>query len=126
MRSRIANRTLTATTTTGRSTDAGVDAMPAPPRQQRSLATSVAQSHCRANLAHRLARDGAGPLGPDLDDPVHLLRVREIRLGALAPRLLLALDRLDHRLLAVQAADAGGGAAFDNPVLRLGIRVDEV
>ena len=83
----------------------------------------VGKPHRVAHLAHRLARDGACPLGADLDDPVHALRVREVLLGALAPRCLLANDRLDHRLLAVEAADRRAGAAGDDPGLGLLVRV---
>ena len=51
---------------------------------------SVAEAHRLAHVLHRLARDRARPLGADLDDPVHPLRVGQVRLGALAPRRLLA------------------------------------
>src|SRR5205814_1063593 len=87
---------------------------------------SVDEAHRLAHVAHGLARHRAGPLGAHLDDPVHLLRVAEVGLGPLAPRLLLLLDRLDHRLLAVEAADARGGAALPRPILGGRVGVDEV
>src|SRR6185295_19831073 len=58
----------------------------------------VGEPHRRAHVAHRLARHRARPLGADLDDPVHPLRVGQVRRGALPPRLLLGDDRVDQRL----------------------------
>jgi hypothetical protein len=76
-------------------------------RLQGSGVASVVQAHGFAHVLHRLAGHRARALGAHLDDPVHLLRVgRQLR-GAFAPGLLLLDDGVDHRLLAVQAADAG-------------------
>src|SRR5882757_3274562 len=75
-------------------------------RADASRAVLIGESHDVADVLHRLARDGTRALGAHLDDPVHLLRIGQVLLGTLAPRLLLAQDGVDHGLLAVQAADA--------------------
>ena len=67
---------------------------------------SVGQAHRRAHITHRLARHGARSFSADLDDPVHLLGVGQVALGAFTPGLLFLHDGVDHRLLAVQAANA--------------------
>src|SRR6218665_2436794 len=87
---------------------------------------SIGQAHGRADFAQRLARHRARALGRDLDDPLHLLRIRQVFVRPLAPWRLLARDRLDQRLLAVEAADAGGRAALGGPGTRAAVRVELV
>ena len=64
------------------------------------------------SLRHARARRAA--VGHDI---AHQLGIVQIPLGALAQRRLLAQHRVDHRLLALQAADSGGAAAVLHPLL---------
>src|SRR3982751_5363480 len=63
----------------------------------------VIQSHRFAHVAHGVLRELARALAAVRHDVAHERRIIEVTLRTLANRLLLANDRLDHRLLAVEA-----------------------
>src|SRR6476469_3595389 len=95
----------------------------------RSSAAStlvITQAHRLADVAHRFLGELARALAAVGDDVANERRVVEIALRTLANRRLLADDRVDDRLLAFEAADAGGRAASDHPVAGLVRRVDLV
>src|SRR5690349_25099138 len=79
----------------------------------------IIESHRLADVAHRLFGKLARALAAVGDDVAHERRIVEIALRALADRLLLANDRVDHRLLAFEAADPGGRAALPYPLARV-------
>src|SRR5512146_3000791 len=93
----------------------------------RSRAASplvIAQSHRLAHVAHRLLGELSRALAAIGNDVAHERRIVEKALRALADRLLLADDRVDHRLLALEATDPRSRATLPHPVARLLIRVD--
>ena len=57
---------------------------------------------------------------------LHQRRIVEVGLRALADRRQLAVDRVDHRLLAFEAADARRGAALLHPFLAFRVGIDLV
>src|SRR5580704_16239576 len=82
-----------------------------------ALALSVgAQMHGASDFVERLARDLARLVGALGDDSAHQLRVVLELLGAPAHGADLFDDPVDHRLLAVQAADACGAATLVHPL----------
>ena len=73
----------------------------------------IAEAHGRAHVAHRFLGQLARALAAVGDDVAHQCRVVHVFLRALVQRRLLLDDRVDHRLLAFQAADARRRAALD-------------
>src|SRR5450631_2701642 len=90
-----------------------------------AIATTLLTSSSRVTEAHGVAHVAHGFLGELArlltavgDDRPHQRWIVEVLLRALVERQLLGDDGVDHRLLAFEAADAGGGAAFLHPVAR--------
>src|SRR6185503_4426312 len=72
-----------------------------------SSISALAQAHGLAYFVHRVPRHRARGLAALGHRRAHRLGVGLDLLGALAYRRQLLQHRVDHRLLAVQAADAG-------------------
>src|SRR5439155_1620561 len=83
-----------------------------------SISTAAINKYSAASSSCFL-RELAGALATVGDDVAHERRIVEILLRAFVDRLLLADDRVDHRLLALETADACGRASLDDPILRL-------
>src|SRR5579872_6769221 len=92
-------------------------------RSREASRLVIRKAHGFAHVAHRLLGELARALAAVGDDVAHERRIVDVALRALADRLLLANDRVDHRLLAFETADAGGRAALPHPIARLLIRV---
>src|SRR5512147_2913572 len=88
--------------------------------------SGVIEAHRVADVAHRLLGQLARTLAAVRDDVADELRIVEVALGPLPDRRQLRVDRIDHRLLAVETADAGGRAALPHPVAARLVRVDLV
>src|SRR5689334_23175444 len=86
----------------------------------------VSQTHDFPHVAHRLLGELPRPLAAVGHDRAHERRIVEELLRALLDRLLLGDDRVDDRLLAFEAADARGRAAFLYPALPFVVGVDLV
>src|SRR3977135_2612498 len=86
----------------------------------------VGEPHPSAHMAHGLPRELARLFAPVRDDVANQGRIVEILLGALPDGALFCEHRIDHRLLAFEATDAGGAAALVRPLAGLLIAVDEV
>src|SRR5690349_17342609 len=64
--------------------------------------SAVVESHRLANVAHRVVRHVGSLLAAVLDDIAHQRRILLVGHGALADGLELRVDRVDHRLLALE------------------------
>src|SRR6202047_5410969 len=85
-----------------------------------------AQMHGAPDFVERLARDLARLVGALGDDSAHQFRVVLELLGAPAHCADLVDDPVDHRLLAVQAADACGAATLVHPLAGAVVGIDLV
>src|SRR5579864_2374075 len=84
------------------------------------------QVHEAAHLIERVARHRPGLVGPLGDDVAHRLRVVLELLCASAHAGDFLDDTLDHRLFALEAADAGAAAAGARPLARRLVGIDLV
>src|SRR5690606_14638714 len=76
--------------------------------------------------AHGLVRDLARAVATVGDDVLHEVGIVQVGLRALAELLLFAQDRVDDRLLALDAADAGATTARLHPFAHRVVRIREV
>src|SRR5690606_32064199 len=58
-----------------------------------------------------------GALGTFVEDQAHRIRIAFVLHGPLLDRAQFSADGVDHRLLAVQTADAGAAATLIDPVV---------
>jgi P-type Cu+ transporter len=78
--------------------------------------STVIQPHRFAHIAHGLARQIARLFATIGDDVLHRIRIFGIGAGALLDRRQFLQHRVDHRLFAFDAANAGASAALHHPV----------